>query len=206
LITGLQGTTTYTNAPINYLQLYWDDFTYAAGIQISNFYTIDSTLPQCTLDQFMGGDPSIISTCTVPASQMASRTVTTANGSVLSAQELLNLANAQMLGTTSEPAEPRSGSGYACEPDYVWRSAFEGDFVCVTLSEFFQVLADNLTAPTRYLVNDTEPGGVPYGWCAAGYLWRQAYMGDYVCVTPSQAAQVNADNAAAQSRFQSDIP
>jgi hypothetical protein len=50
-----------------------------------------------------------------------------------------------------------------------------------------------------------EPRGVPYGWCDAGYVWRQAYRGDYVCATPSQAAQVNADNAAAQSRFQSDV-
>lgn len=42
---------------------------------------------------------------------------------------------------------------------------------------------------------------MPYGWCAEGYVWRRASMGDYVCVTPAQRAQVDADNAAAQSRF-----
>ncbi len=200
-ITGKQGAYTFTNAPINYLQLYWDDFTYAAGIQIHAYYTIDSALPQCTLNQFLGGDPAMIANCTVPASEMATRTVTTAGGDVLTAQRLLNVASAQMLGTTAEPAEARTGFGYLCKAGYIWRLAFRGDFVCVTPSEFSQVQADNAAAPSRYSVNDTEPGGVPYGWCAEGYVWRRASMGDYVCVTPAQRAQVDADNAAAQSRF-----
>ncbi len=40
--------------------------------------------------------------------------------------------------------------------------------------------------------------GVP---CLMGYVWRQAYSGDYVCVTPGQRAQAAADNAAAPSRI-----
>ena len=62
-------------------------------------------------------------------------------------------------------------------------------------------MVDNLTAPLHFQVNDTVPFGVPYGWCMTGYVWRQAYLGGHVCVTPTQAAQVNADNAAAISRF-----
>ena len=39
--------------------------------------------------------------------------------------------------------------------------------------------------------------GVP---CLQGYVWRKAYSGDYVCVTPANRAQAAADNAAALSR------
>jgi hypothetical protein len=39
--------------------------------------------------------------------------------------------------------------------------------------------------------------GVP---CLQGYVWRKAYAGDYVCVTPANRAQAAADNAAAVSR------
>ena len=36
--------------------------------------------------------------------------------------------------------------------------------------------------------------------CQQGYVWREAYPGDHVCVTPETRAQVAADNAAAASR------
>jgi hypothetical protein len=36
--------------------------------------------------------------------------------------------------------------------------------------------------------------------CISGYVWREAYVGDVVCVTPDQRAVVAADNAAAASR------
>jgi hypothetical protein len=35
---------------------------------------------------------------------------------------------------------------------------------------------------------------VPYGVCEAGYIWRQAYMGDYVCVTPQEQEQILNEN------------
>jgi hypothetical protein len=38
--------------------------------------------------------------------------------------------------------------------------------------------------------------------CLQGYVWRQAYSGDYVCVTPSTRSQAASDNAAAVSRVQ----
>jgi hypothetical protein len=41
--------------------------------------------------------------------------------------------------------------------------------------------------------------GVP---CLQGYVWRQAFAGDYVCVTPGNRAEAAADNAAALSRVQ----
>jgi hypothetical protein len=42
--------------------------------------------------------------------------------------------------------------------------------------------------------------GVP---CLQGYVWRQAYSGDYVCVTPATRTEAAQDNAAAVSRIQS---
>jgi hypothetical protein len=41
--------------------------------------------------------------------------------------------------------------------------------------------------------------GVP---CLQGYVWRQAYGGDYVCVSPVTRSQAAADNAAALKRVQ----
>ena len=37
--------------------------------------------------------------------------------------------------------------------------------------------------------------------CISGYVWREAYDGDHVCVTPDVRAAAVADNAAADSRF-----
>jgi hypothetical protein len=44
--------------------------------------------------------------------------------------------------------------------------------------------------------------GCPYGanTCASGYVWRNAYDGDTVCVDPSQRDQAAADNASGASR------
>lgn len=36
--------------------------------------------------------------------------------------------------------------------------------------------------------------------CISGYVWREAFPGDVVCVDPSQRDQARADNAAAVSR------
>ena len=36
--------------------------------------------------------------------------------------------------------------------------------------------------------------------CVSGYVWRDAYDGDHVCVTPDTRTQARADNAAAASR------
>jgi hypothetical protein len=45
--------------------------------------------------------------------------------------------------------------------------------------------------------------GDPNVPCLQGYVWRKAYSGDFVCVTPANRTQAAADNAAALSRVQS---
>ena len=37
-------------------------------------------------------------------------------------------------------------------------------------------------------------------WCVTGYVWRDAFRGDYACVRPSDRQQAWNDNAAAASR------
>jgi hypothetical protein len=51
-----------------------------------------------------------------------------------------------------------------------------------------------MPTPTPSIPNDI----VPYGVCPL--MYRQAYMGDYVCVTAAERTQVDADNAAFTSR------
>jgi hypothetical protein len=47
-----------------------------------------------------------------------------------------------------------------------------------------------------------DPNGGPYGpdTCKQGYVWREAFDGDHVCVTPEIRTEAAADNATAESR------
>jgi hypothetical protein len=47
-----------------------------------------------------------------------------------------------------------------------------------------------------------DPNGGPFGkfTCLQGFVWREAFNGDTVCVTPATRAQAAADNAAAAQR------
>lgn len=44
-------------------------------------------------------------------------------------------------------------------------------------------------------------GAYGYGTCKQGYVWREAFAGDHVCVLPETRAQAAADNHAAASRI-----
>ena len=67
------------------------------------------------------------------------------------------------------------------------------------------VVIFTLPATLHLPIVDLTPGpsgviGDPKVPCLEGYVWRQAYSGDYVCVTPAQRTQAQQDNAAAASR------
>ncbi len=53
---------------------------------------------------------------------------------------------------------------------------------------------------TGWYSNSIVP--LPYGpdTCAAGYVWRDAFAGDHICVTPASRNQAASDNAAAPYR------
>ncbi len=119
----------------------------------------------------------------------------------MTAQDLLNLASSQILGSTAEAVT----SPPCCPRYYVPRGAFVGDLVCVSSTEHTQVLADNAAAASHYATNYTQTAivpNVPYGICKSSLQYRQAHMGDYVCVSSAQASQVMADNAAYASRLE----
>jgi hypothetical protein len=119
----------------------------------------------------------------------------------MTAQDLLNLASSQILGSTVEAVTLPP----CCPRYYVPRGAFVGDLVCVSSSEHTQVLADNAAAASSYATNYTQTAivpNVPYGICKSSLQYRQAYMGDYACVSAAQASQVMADNAAYAGRLQ----
>ena len=51
-------------------------------------------------------------------------------------------------------------------------------------------------SPSPVITDSPRPADL----CVSGFVWREAFDGDHVCVTPEQRAQVQADNAAAATR------
>jgi beta-lactam-binding protein with PASTA domain len=86
-----------------------------------------------------------------------------------------------------------------CKKGFVYRLAFEGDHVCVTLATRQQVVADNDTAKER-----VEPDARLHAYgpatCRQGFVWREARDGDLVCVTPAIRTQTREDNQLAATR------
>jgi CHAT domain len=83
-----------------------------------------------------------------------------------------------------------------CIAGFVWREAFDGDFVCVTPDEREQVAQDNAVAAVR--VDPT--GQLGPDTCIVPYVWREADIGDHVCVTVAERERVRADNEASPDR------
>jgi hypothetical protein len=164
---------TVANAPINFLQIWETDILYASGWG-------PPPIGSCTWQQLMsapatkGGPPP---GCT---------------GGEKPVQQLLNTASKQILEVTAEAVTLPPPN---C---FVARGAFPGDPVCVSLAEHSQVLAENAAAASNFATNYTNTEivpNVPYGICTTGLQYRQANMGDYVCVTSTQARQVVCENA-----------
>jgi len=108
-----------------------------------------------------------------------------------------------MVGDGSSLSDPRCISGY------VWRQAGPNDLVCVTPAVRAQTAAENRDWPT-HVVSQTVTtcatyicrmnGGhtasvLPQKYpCRIGFVYREAFAGDYVCVTPAAHAQALSDN------------
>lgn len=60
----------------------------------------------------------------------------------------------------------------------------------------------------RSQADDATAANCPYGanTCASGYVWREAFAGDVVCVAPSQRSQAASDNANAYYRVDASNP
>ncbi len=196
----MNGTEIVKDAPIDYLQIWDADILYAAGLRSC---TTPANLPQLMSQPPIKGKPP-----------KCHENITA------TAQDLLDLASWAILNYTQEPVTyPKCG----CPPAYpVPRNAFLGDAVCVTQTEQTQAATDNniaLKPPgmSNYSTDYTAPPvppyteltqSIPYGICrssiitTANLFYRQAYMGDYVCVSLNQLTQVADDNAAFPARVQ----
>lgn len=90
--------------------------------------------------------------------------------------------------SVSSPAPP-------CQEPLVPRLTRPTDLVCVTKVSAAQVVVDNdpQTQAQR------RAGGGPYGpdTCKVGWVWRDAFPGDHVCVTGETRARTAAENKAA---------
>jgi hypothetical protein len=64
------------------------------------------------------------------------------------------------------------------------------DHVCVTPLEQAQVANDNSQAATRV---DLSGAYGPQS-CVSGFVWREAFGGDFVCVTSAERDQAATDN------------
>lgn len=155
------------DAPINYLQIWAPDILYAAG--------------GCALSSVLT-NPGGCNTGT------STRDV---------------LVNASKYIPTTKPValplfgyDKCSNKKPSCKSGYYPRGAFDGDLVCVSKTDKKQ--ADTESEPTTYVPNfalDASKSNVAYGRCKSGFVWRQAYMGDYVCVTPPHGIAILAQNA-----------
>jgi hypothetical protein len=96
------------------------------------------------------------------------------------------------LGVAIKPADK-------CQPGYVYRLVVPDDEVCVTPESAAQVLVDN--AEITQLRRKPNPPGGPYGvnTCLQGFVWRDAYNGDQICVTGETRSRTAQENAEADS-------
>jgi hypothetical protein len=81
-----------------------------------------------------------------------------------------------------------------CQSGYVWRSADDSDYVCVTPATRTQAAEDNAAAASRKAAGSDN--------CKQGFVWREAFPDDKVCVTPATRTQVQQDNPQANARLE----
>ena len=86
----------------------------------------------------------------------------------------------------------------ACRPYYKWRLARPSDRVCVSERTARETAKENQLANER-----RSPNGGAYGpnTCKQGFVWREAFNGDVVCVTPQSRSRAWADNANASKNL-----
>jgi hypothetical protein len=181
------------DAPINYLQIWEDDILYAAG--------------GCSFHDVM-------TQMCVPKTNMPYVKIGTTK---YTAHNLLVLASKNIPTTPVTFAtlywynQCKNQNGIpSCQTEsgYYHRGSSEVDLVCVTSSEQKAAIQETVNALStsqklnHYATNATDHSvhpyyfrAVPYGLCEAGYVWRQSFMGDYVCVLPQEQEQILDENS-----------
>ncbi len=109
------------------------------------------------------------------------------------------IAAALVIAATAPPAEAAQERVRICpcNTGHLHRKADANDYVCVERGARRLVAQENQQAPQNR-ISDTDNG------CKPGFVWRDAFNGDGVCVTPQARARVHAENArhrGANTRF-----
>lgn len=126
-----------------------------------------------------------------------------AKNKAFSAFVAISLAISALVSVGPIEAQPTTDSlpygPNTCKAGYVWREAFNGDFVCVTPERRTATHQNNALAGIR-----RQPGGGPYGpdTCRQGFVWRGARPSDHVCVSPAERSLVATENQQAVARFE----
>jgi len=191
-----------TDAPMNFLQIWADDIQYAAGAGA------------CTIAEIMKETCVRVSQNKMPA--IFIRFFGGDHGRTATAQDILVFASKNIPTTPVTNADlywynkckNKNQIPYCEKGSYYHRDAFEEDLPCVSASQQNAAIQETnnglsknpklnnySTNTTDYSVHPYYYQPVPYGRCAANYVWRQSYMGDYVCVTQQDQAQILDQNA-----------
>src|SRR5262245_16211543 len=98
---------------------------------------------------------------------------------------------AAALGAATALAQPAHAQP-VCQSVFVWREAFSGDTICVSVQRRDDVAKENAQAAAR-----RNPAGGEWGpnTCRQGFVWRVATPKDLVCVTPDSRDLVARENA-----------
>jgi hypothetical protein len=114
----------------------------------------------------------------------------------------LALAAAAVFGITRPPTEPIADRSNTAPPTAA-PAATPSPSAVLTASPSLVVTASPTEPPTPPPTESPSPTPppLPPDTCISGYVWREAYVGDHVCVTPDQRTQVAQDNAAASARI-----
>jgi hypothetical protein len=129
-----------------------------------------------------------------PLQTLSANGVTIKVGAISGNQAIVTVTSNFAKGTGhGNPAQSVYGPN-TCAKGYVWRSADDSDYVCVTPATRTQASADNAAASSRKQSGSSN--------CKQGYVWREAFPGDLVCVTPATRTQAGQDNAQANARLE----
>ena len=112
------------------------------------------------------------------------------------------LSFAAVIGATVIGVPALAPADNGCPNDLVPRLANPYDPVCVTKQVAAEIAQENANA-----ANLRDPNGA-YGpnTCKSGYVWREAFEGDAVCVVPARRQETWKQNAAANMGPTGGIP
>jgi len=196
-VTIMNNTVSVSNAPLNYLQVWFPDVEYAAGWG----YCDRALIMAHTLPELKANAAKICAQFTPPAG-MPKACITPleckANAQLILATAGANIPTTPVALPLFGYNDPSKNAVCGCAAPYEARNAFVGDDVCVKKKAEERAATENADATSNFALDESRDG-ISYGACAAGLSPRQAYMGDYVCVTTKELDKIAAENAKGRS-------